>query len=202
MMPLQGENLLKPRRRGKPFRRFAVSLLFLLGAGAAYPHIFARGFPFGEGSTAEAILVPTGGEYRIQEGFRAWREGKGKELFVLGAGGGARLERILPEISSLAPAKQKLLHMEGWSENTIENAISAKAILSERRYAKVILLTSDYHMPRAYYAMRRVLPPAVSIRTISIRTDWSEKSAIPRHLRLFFVEGWKYWGYRLFFPWA
>ncbi len=201
-MPRQVENLLKPQRRGKPVRKFLVLLVLILLAGAALPHILARGLPAPAGPPADAIMVPTGGENRIQEGYLAWKEGKAKELFILGTGGGARLERLLPEITTMPPAQRRLLHVEGWSENTLENAIMAKAIALERRYARVILLTSDYHMPRAYYTMRRVLPSTIEISTIPVKTDWRANSSFLRHIRLFFTEGWKYWGYRLFFPWG
>jgi hypothetical protein len=34
-----------------------------------------------------------------------------------------------------------------------------------------------------------------------VRSEWKERGAFLRTLRLFFVEGWKYWGYRIFLYW-
>jgi len=178
-------------------------ILLLLGvsAGAAVPHLLAGRLPGPSGEAADVILVLSGGENRIQEGFRAWKEGKGRELYILGAGKGAKLERILPGHPALSPGELRSLYIEGWSENTLENAFSAKAAVSERGYTRLILLTSDYHMPRAYLAFHRVLPKEISIAVIPVRSEWRNRNAFFRTLRLFFVEGWKYWGYRFFLYW-
>ncbi|MBI5419395.1 MAG: YdcF family protein [Deltaproteobacteria bacterium] len=176
-------------------------LILVLAAGAAIPHLLAMRLPVPSGPPADAILVLTGGENRILEGFRAWKEGKGKELYILGAGGGARIERVLPGHSALSAEELRRVHIEGWSENTLENAFSAKTVVKNRGFERIVLITADYHMPRACLALRTVLPPGVSIAVITVRSDWNDRNALPRTLRLFFVEGWKYWTYRLFLIW-
>jgi uncharacterized SAM-binding protein YcdF (DUF218 family) len=176
-------------------------LLLLLAGGAGLPHLLARRLPGPGQGQADAILVLTGDENRIPEGYRAWKEGKARELYILGAGGGAKLERILPGRPALSSAEAGKLHVEGWSENTLENAYSAKGVVAERGFRRVILITSDYHMPRAFLSLRTVLPPAISIEVIPVRSEWKERGALGRTIRLFFVEGWKYWGYRIFLYW-
>ena len=131
----------------------------------------------------------------------AWKEGMGKELYILGTKVGARIERILPGSQDLSSEALRRLHVEGWSENTLENAFAAKGVVAERNFRQVIMVTSDYHMPRAYLVLRTLLPGEVGITAYSVRSDWSDRNALPRTLRHFFVEGWKYWGYRLFL-WA
>jgi hypothetical protein len=135
-------------------------------------------------------------------GFRLWKEGKGKERYLLGAGGKAKLERILPGSMALSPAELRQLHVEGWSENTLENAFSAKGVVSERGFKRVIVVTSDYHVPRAALALRTVLPEDVDIAYLPVQSDWGRISALPRTLRLFFAEGWKYWIYGFFLLWG
>ena len=190
---------------GRPKRRGLLSTLFTLGlilaGGAALPHLLSANLPGPAPPLPDAVLVLTGGENRIAEGFRAWREGKAKELYILGAGGKARLDLILPGHPALSADERRRVHIEGWSENTLENAYSAKSVVRERGFKRVVLLTGDYHMPRAFLALRTVLPPEVSIAAISVRSEWKDKNALPRTLRLFFVEGWKYWTYRLFLLW-
>ena len=182
-------------------RNVLLVLFLLLAAGAAVPHLNARTLPGPQQERADALLVLTGDENRIPVGYRAWREGKAGELYILGAGGGAKLERVLPGRPALSPAELNKLHIEGWSENTLENAFSAKGLVDERGFRKVILVTSDYHMPRAHLALRTVLPGPISIEVIPVRSEWKDRAAFPRTLRLFFVEGWKYWGYRVFLLW-
>jgi uncharacterized SAM-binding protein YcdF (DUF218 family) len=196
----QDQNLLRPRTK-RGVRIAALVLLLLIAGGAGIPHLLEGRVPGPRRAPADAILVLTGDENRIPEGYRAWREGRAGELYILGAGGGARLDRILPGNPALTRAELRRLHVEGWSENTLENAISAKGVVAERNFRTVILVTSDYHVPRAHLAFRTVLPAAVSIDVIPVPSEWRGWAMFPRTLRLFFIEGWKYWGYRIFLPW-
>jgi uncharacterized SAM-binding protein YcdF (DUF218 family) len=189
-----------PRKKSK-IRQGATVLVLLLVGAAAIPHLLARGEGHSTGKAADAILVLTGGENRIAEGFRAWNEGKGKELFILGAGREATLSSILPAGMEISPAELLRIHIEGWSQNTLENAFSAKSAVVSRGYREVILVTSDYHVPRAYLAMRKILPPDVSISVSPVVSNWRRKGAWYRLPRLFLVEGWKYWGYLFFLRW-
>lgn len=201
MRKVQGQNLPKPARKG---RRTAVSVagvaLFVLALAVA-PHIlFHRGAEPSDGP-ADAILVLAGGENRIAEGFRAWRRGLGRELFILGAGRETTPSRILPDERRMPASDRARIHIEGWSANTLENAFSARAVIDDRGYRKVVLVTSDYHMPRAYLALRCILPRWVAISVIPVRSDWRRPGAWHRLPRLFLVEGWKYWGYRVLLRW-
>lgn len=187
--------------RGKGFNSTLLTLALILAAGAALPHLLEGRLPGPVPPQSDAILVLTGGENRIAEGFRAWREGKARELYILGAGGKAKLDLILPGHPPLSAEELRRVHIEGWSENTLENAYSAKSVVREQGFTRVVLVTGDYHMPRAYLSLRTVMPPEVSIAAIPVRSEWKDINALPRTLRLFFVEGWKYWTYRLFLLW-
>jgi uncharacterized SAM-binding protein YcdF (DUF218 family) len=197
----QGQNLLRPERKRKPYTRALLVVLGLLLLGAAIPHWNASKLPGPSGNPADAILVPAGGEYRIAEGFRAWKEGKGKHLFILGAGREATAERILPGQSELTPEERSRVHIESWSGNTLENAVSARVAVNEYGLGKVILVTSDYHVARAYLALRTMLPETVSIEVIPVLPGGRGKGSWWRYPFLYFMEGWKYWGYRLFLRW-
>ncbi len=197
----QGKIVLGARPQGKGLRSALFTLALILACGAALPHLFQGKGPAPVPPRSDAILVLTGGENRIAAGFRAWRERKAGELYILGAGAGAKLDRILPGHPPLSAEDLRHIHIEGWSENTLENAYSANSVVRERRFTRIVLVTGDYHMPRAFLALRTVLPREVSIAAIPVRSDWKDWNALPRTLRLFFVEGWKYWTYRLFLLW-
>lgn len=197
-MKRQGENLLGPRPRHG--RRIAKWLLLLLAGTvvvAAIPHLVASRLPRPVLTPADAILVFAGGENRIRLGYRAWTEGRGSHLFLLGAGRSATLPAVLPGSESLPPERGSRLHIEGWSENTLENAVSAKEIVSRHGFRSVILVTSDYHLARAHFALRATLPAEVRIFVLPVRTEGGAASLL-RQARLYFREGWKYWGYRMF----
>jgi uncharacterized SAM-binding protein YcdF (DUF218 family) len=197
----QDQIWISPRQKRKGVRRAFASLILLLAASAAIPHLIARGVAEPSGDAADAVLVLTGGENRIAEGYRVWKEGMGKELFILGAGREAKLSNILPGGSKVSPDSLPRIHVEGWSENTLENAFSAKSAVVSRSYRKVILITSDYHVPRAYLAFQTILPATVTISVIPVKSDWRRRGAWHRLPRLFLMEGWKYWGYRILLRW-
>ena len=186
-------------RRGK-FAWTFLSLSLLLVVPAAVPHLIARRYPGPPPRPADAIFVVTGGEGRIQEGYRAWSSGAGRELFILGAGRNVPVSRILPAALSLPPESLSRIHVEGWSENTLENAFSAKSAVGEGKFTSTILVTSDYHVPRAYLAFRKVLPGDVSLHVIRVRAEGGPGAGW-RWVRRHFIEGWKYWGYRILLRW-
>jgi len=189
-----------PRRGGRRTLRPILWLLALLFLPPTVPHLLSLRDPGPPAGRADAIFVLTGGEGRIQEGYRAWSGGAARELYVLGAGRKVPVARIVPEASRISAEELSRVHVEWWSENTLENAFSAKSSVGERKYSSVILVTSDYHMPRAYLAFRKVLPAEVSVSAIRVRPEGGA-GASWRWARRRFIEGWKYWGYRILLRW-
>ena len=199
-MKTQSPPLFDRRRRRKGPRRLVISLLVLLFLLPALPHLLSLRNPGPPTRPADAIFVLTGGEGRIQEGYRAWSSGAARELFILGAGRWVPVTRILPEVSRIPAEALSRIHVEGWSENTLENAFSAKSAVGEGKYSSVILVTSDYHIPRAVLAFRKVLPPDVTLSAIRVGAEGGD-GASWRWARRHFLEGWKYWGYRILLRW-
>ncbi len=191
---------LVPGRRGGRSLRLVLPLLAFLFLPPAVPHLLTLRNPGPPTRPADAIFVLTGGEGRIQEGFRAWTGGAARELYILGVGRGVPISRFVPEGSRISAEALSRMHVEGWSENTLENAFSAKSAVVEGKYSSVILVTSDYHVPRAYLAFRTVLPPDVSIAAIRVGPE-AGPGASWRWARRHFLEGWKYWGYRILLRW-
>ena len=189
-----------PRRRRGRFLRPLLILLALLFVPPMVPHLLTLRNPGPPTRPADAIFVLTGGEGRIQEGFRAWSGGAARELYILGAGGMVPVTRIVPEASRLPAEALSRVHVEAWSGNTLENAFSAKSAVGEGKYSSVILVTSDYHIPRANLAFRKVLPKDVSLSAIRVRPEGGP-GASWRWARLHFLEGWKFWGYRILLRW-
>lgn len=198
MVPGKQKSTLGGRRKRGLFPRLAAGILLLAALGGAWPHVMARRLPRPSARSADAVFVLTGGENRIAAGYRAWREGVGREFYILGAARGLRPEQLLPGRPALSAADAARIHVEGWSENTLENAISAKSVAASRGFRNVVLVTSDYHLPRAFLAVRKFLPPDVALSAISVPSAWNGAGAAVRSLRRFFVEGWKYWVYRIF----
>jgi uncharacterized SAM-binding protein YcdF (DUF218 family) len=187
------------RRRGRFFRPI-LFLLALLFVPPAIPHLLSLRDPGPPTRPADAIFVLTGGEGRIQEGFRAWSGGAARELYILGAGRRIPVTRIVPEAARLPAEALSRIHVEGWSENTLENAFSAKYAVGEGKYTSAILVTSSYHIPRAVLVFRKVLPPEVALSAIRVRPEKGAAASL-QWAKQYFIEGWKYWGYRILLRW-
>lgn len=199
-MKIQSPLSSDPRRsRGRTSRRI-LSLLVLLFLPPAIPYLLVLRNPGPPTRPADAIFVLTGGEGRIHEGFRAWSGGAARELYILGAGRRVPVARIVPDGFRIPAEALSRVHVEGWSENTLENAFSAKSAVGEGKFSSVILVTSDYHIPRAVLVFRKVLPPDVSLSAIRVRPEGGP-GASWRWARRHFIEGWKYWGYRFLLRW-
>src|SRR3972149_6469610 len=106
-------------RRGRSAWTF-LSLSLLLVVPAAVPHLPAMRNPRPPPRPADAIFVVTGGEGRIQEGYRAWSSGAGRELFILGAGRNVPVSRILPAALTLPPHILPPTHPGGGAGDTLE----------------------------------------------------------------------------------
>ena len=114
---------------------------------------------------------------------------------------GVRALKTDLDFQLMTPEEREQVRLEGWSRNTFENAISAKSFVMMNGYRSVILVTSDYHVPRALRAFLTVLPADVTVSVLPVRSVGRWGMATPRTVRLFFVEGWKYWWYRVFLLW-
>jgi uncharacterized SAM-binding protein YcdF (DUF218 family) len=106
---------------------------------------------------ADAIVVLTGGASRIADAIELLASGRGKRLLISGANRATNSS----EISRLNP------EFERWvrccvdfdrSLNTLGNAIETRRWAQSRDFHSLIVVTSNYHMPRALAEIAHQLP--------------------------------------------
>lgn len=126
-------------------------------------------------NSADAIVVLTGGSGRLDYALQLLAEGKGKALFISGVGKDVTLEDVLrqaPEdVSQRINKKNIILGHEG--ENTIGNAQEIKNWLEKTHYKKIIVVTSNYHMPRSILELSNAMPE-ISITTAPVIANDNE----------------------------
>lgn len=199
-MPRQEQIYIGQRkRRGK--RLFPLLILLSIVAGSVWPHFEGSRLPRAGDAPSDAVIVLAGGENRVAAGVRAWREGKARQLFIVGAGPLTTLESIVPGYESIGDSDRRKIHIENWSETTLENAFSVKGVVSEHGIRTMVLVTSDYHLPRAHLALADALPGSVRVTVLPVTSEWKGNNPSWRKGKLFFLEAWKYWGYRLLLRW-
>lgn len=117
---------------------------------------------------ADAIVVLTGGKGRISEGVALLRAGKGKVLIISGVAAEASADSIFR--SKLTREELAGIILEKKSRSTFENAVEVRRLAEERGLKSVVLLTSIYHMKRASFIFRHVMPADVVIEPYFVTT--------------------------------
>lgn len=110
---------------------------------------------------ADAIVVLTGGRGRAEEGLALLRKGASDLLILSGVHEDADLDSIF--LGRVAEEERGSIILDKKSGSTYENALEVRRILTEKELDSMMLLTSVYHMKRAYYIFRRVTPNEISI---------------------------------------
>ncbi|MBI4403732.1 MAG: YdcF family protein [Deltaproteobacteria bacterium] len=109
---------------------------------------------------SEAIVVLTGDRGRIPRALELLRRTHTRLLIVSGAKKGAKLSDII-NIQGRAENIQQIwgkIVLESQSASTFENAVHTGPILSRYGVRRIVLVTSEYHLPRALKIFHEVLP--------------------------------------------
>jgi uncharacterized SAM-binding protein YcdF (DUF218 family) len=187
---------------GSPPKRHRVrAVLFVAGFavivfGAGFLW-FVRQLPVVEAApprTADGIVVLTGSAFRIGDALDLLASGHGRRLLITGVHPATRpgeISRMMPEHRRWFACCVDLDHS---ATNTIGNAIETRRWAAGQGFKSLIVVTSDFHMPRTMTELTHQLPgvtlvpfPVTSER---VRLDawWSN----PTIARLLFSEYLKY----------
>ncbi|WP_297803234.1 YdcF family protein [uncultured Brevundimonas sp.] len=134
---------------------------------------------------ADAIVALTGpSAERVNAAIRLLELDKGDRLLISGVNRDVRRG----ELRDLTPGSSKLFNccvdLGFEAENTVGNASEIAAWARRNNYKRLIVVTSDYHMPRSLLEVRSALPGVVmvpyAVATPTLDSpDWwqTEKSA-------------------------
>lgn len=152
-----------PRRR-----RLGGLALVLGGSAAAVAAAFTCGFlvfvasienaerePAGQG---DGIVALTGGAERIEDAIGLLSRGFGARLLITGVN-----ERTSREsIARLTPGQRRLVEccvdLDYRARNTVGNALEISRWARERGFRSLVVVTSNYHLPRTLVELDEALP--------------------------------------------
>lgn len=108
---------------------------------------------------ADAVIVLTGGSgRRIAAGVGLLETGAAPKMLISGVHPDVTLE----EIRTLADGPPALysccIELGHMAETTLGNASETARWAKDRSYSKLIIVTSNYHMPRSLILLRRAMP--------------------------------------------
>jgi len=187
--------VLPPRRRGVRIAVLVACLsLLLFGAGFLW---FIRLVPESEvapARNADGIVVLTGGALRINDALELLAAGRGQRLLITGVYPATRSR----EIARRMPEHQRwfacCVDLDHTATNTIGNAIETRRWVKARGFKSLIVVTSNFHMPRAMAELAHQLPDAalVPYPVVSDKVRIESWWANPSTARLLFLEYVKY----------
>lgn len=153
-----------------------------------------------ECSYADAIVAITGGRGRMEAGLKMLLAGKGKYLILSGVDKESNVESIFFMRIWEKKVMPDRVILEKDSRSTYENALATRKIIDSYDFKSIILLTSEYHMKRALYTFKRILPQDVMIcpyplNTPNFKVDtwWKDRKS----LSMLLTEFIKFYWYRI-----
>ena len=135
-----------------------VALIWLVGL-FAFAHRVRELTPAEDPAPADDIVALTGpSAERVNAAIRLLEQGKGQRVLISGVNREVRRQ----ELRALTPGSTKLFNccvdLGFEAEDTVGNAQEIAARADAKGYDSLIVVTSDYHMPRALTEIRAASP--------------------------------------------
>ncbi|MEM7299970.1 MAG: YdcF family protein [Pseudomonadota bacterium] len=149
--------------------------------------------------TYDGIVVLTGGSQRIAAGLELLRTNKAKRLLISGVNKDTSEKAILNLTDESASLFECCVDLDREAANTVGNATEAANWAKKHGFERLIIVTSDYHLPRSMLEMRRAMPKA-RLQPLGVSFDRLKQDGWYRDseaMRLLVSEYTKYVGARL-----
>jgi uncharacterized SAM-binding protein YcdF (DUF218 family) len=124
---------------------------------------------------ADGIVVLTGGSSRVSDAIELLAGGYGKRLLISGVhptNGISDISRSLPESAALLGC---CVDLDRSAVNTRSNAVETRRWARERGFRSLIVVTSNYHMPRAIVELSHEMPDITLIPFVVIGDRWRDE---------------------------
>jgi uncharacterized SAM-binding protein YcdF (DUF218 family) len=177
-----GTALMPPPRRS--LRAVIVAVLAVVFVGAAIGFVGflsqLRGAEIRPDRNADGIVVLTGGSSRVSDAMELLAGGYGKRLLISGVhptNAASDISRSLPD--NAPPDNQMLLNccvdLDRSAVNTRSNAAETRRWAHDRGFKSLIVVTSNYHMPRAIVELSHAMPDIALIPFAVVGDKWRDE---------------------------
>jgi uncharacterized SAM-binding protein YcdF (DUF218 family) len=155
----------------------AVLATAFVGAAVGFVGFLSqlRGAESRPAQTADGIVVLTGGSSRVSDAMELLAGGYGKRLLI----SGVRPTNDASDISRSLSDNQSLLtccvDLDRSAVNTRSNAQETRRWAHERGFKSLIVVTSNYHMPRAIVELSHAMPDIELIPFAVVGDKWRDE---------------------------
>src|SRR5436189_2346216 len=155
----------------------AVLAIVFVGAAIGFVGFLSqlRGAEIKPDRKADGIVVLTGGSSRVSDAMELLAAGYGKRLLI----SGVHPTNAASDISRSLPDNQSLLRccvdLDRSAVNTRSNAAEARRWAYERGFKSLIVVTSNYHMPRAILELSHAMPDIALIPFAVVGDKWRDE---------------------------
>ncbi|QPF84118.1 YdcF family protein [Bradyrhizobium genosp. L] len=182
-MSSQSDETLPNGRAARPrgwLRALIVTTLAVAFVAAAVGFVSflsqLRGVETDPPRNADGIVVLTGGSSRVSDAMELLAAGYGKRLLI----SGVHPTNDVSDISrSLPEGQQKWLRccvdLDRSAVNTRSNAAETRRWARERGFTSLIVVTSNYHMPRAIVELSHAMPDLTLIPFAVVGDKWRDE---------------------------
>src|SRR6476659_8256240 len=166
------------RPRGWPLAAIvAVLAITFVGAGIGFIAFLSqvRGVEIKPDRNADGIVVLTGGSSRVSDAMELLAGGYGKRLLISGVhptNAASDISRTLPDNHALLGC---CVDLDRSAVNTRSNAAETRRWVRERGFKSLIVVTSNYHMPRAIVELSHAMPDITLIPFAVVGEKWREE---------------------------
>jgi uncharacterized SAM-binding protein YcdF (DUF218 family) len=155
----------------------APSAILFVGAAIGFVAFLSqlRGVEVKPSRNADGIVVLTGGSSRVSDAMELLAAGYGKRLLI----SGVHPTNAASDISRSLPDNQSLLRccvdLDRSAVNTRSNAAQTRRWVHERGFKSLIVVTSNYHMPRAVVELSHAMPDITLIPFAVVGDKWRDE---------------------------
>jgi len=137
-----------------------VALIWAVGL-IAFAQRVERTTPANEPPVADAVVALTGAsDLRLEAAVRLLERGKGRRLLISGVNKDASRADVMAVTGAVKPIYDCCVDLGYSAADTIGNADEIAEWARGKSYRRLIVVTSDYHMPRTLLLLREAMPEA------------------------------------------
>lgn len=144
----------------------------------------ARSLAADADARADAVVVLTGGEGRVVTGVDLLKDGRGRRLLISGVNPGSPTQDIARAAGAPAALFSCCVDIGEDAANTRGNARETAQWAAGNGYASLIIVTSDFHMPRALLELQAAMPDTRLIAyPVAAPAPWSSPGEARRWMQ-------------------